>query len=489
MIFKIADGREYFYQWDIDRQIIVDDPTITEVHFCNRTDNCSLVVEVVDGVANVPNKLLQNGYSIRVFGYDGKATMHEATFEVKARTQPADYVYTETVVKSIDEILEAAETVTTTANEFYEFVEDHTLSFTDDGEGNVDLVAVDCEVDLSEYYTKTEVNELIENIDIPETDLTGYATEEYVDAAVKNIEIDESKFASKDHSHAYSSLTDKPVIPSIEGLASEEYVDEAVKNVKVDVDLTDYAKKTDIPDVSKFITSIPDEYVTETELNAKGYLTEHQSLEGYATEKYVDDAIAAIEIPEGGGGGDGKPLYQHTVYLTSNATSTAEGFKAPSFYTTFVCGRAEAFTFASFADYLYSTGSKLAVSGTLRYAGYYSASPAPIDSVYAVSKTELKLVHRKTSENADEIAEISVNSSNLSSFTDTIVLIGAASVVEGGDADLSNYYTKEETYSKTEVDGLIPEPTDLTNYYTKSEVDEAIQTALNAIGVAEGGAY
>ena len=46
--------------------------------------------------------------------------------------------------------------------------------------------------------------------------------------------------------------------------------------------LADYAKKSEIPDVSGFLTSIPDEYVTETELDAKGYLTEHQSLSEYA---------------------------------------------------------------------------------------------------------------------------------------------------------------------------------------------------------------
>ena len=33
---------------------------------------------------------------------------------------------------------------------------------------------------------------------------------------------------------------------------------------------------------SGFITSVPSEYITETELNAKGYLTEHQDLSGYA---------------------------------------------------------------------------------------------------------------------------------------------------------------------------------------------------------------
>jgi hypothetical protein len=59
-----------------------------------------------------------------------------------------------------------------------------------------------------------------------------------------------------------------------------------------ETDLSNYAKKSDIPDVSKFITDIPDEYVTDSELTAKGYLTEHQSLAGLATESYVTDKIA-----------------------------------------------------------------------------------------------------------------------------------------------------------------------------------------------------
>ena len=55
------------------------------------------------------------------------------------------------------------------------------------------------------------------------------------------------------------------------------------------VDLSGYAKTSDIPtktseltNDSGFITTIPSEYITETELNTKGYLTEHQSLENYA---------------------------------------------------------------------------------------------------------------------------------------------------------------------------------------------------------------
>ena len=99
-MFKIYDGREHFWQWDLNQKLIVEDPEINEVHFCNRTDDCSLVVEVVDGLANVPNILLQQDWKIKVYAYSVDHTKHEACFKVKTRSKPADYVYTETEIKS-----------------------------------------------------------------------------------------------------------------------------------------------------------------------------------------------------------------------------------------------------------------------------------------------------------------------------------------------------------------------------------------------------
>ena len=72
-MFKIYDGREYFYQWDLDRKLIVKDKSITQVHFCNRTDESSLVCDVYDEdglrLVNVPNILLQDNWPIRVYLY------------------------------------------------------------------------------------------------------------------------------------------------------------------------------------------------------------------------------------------------------------------------------------------------------------------------------------------------------------------------------------------------------------------------------------
>ena len=91
--------------------------------------------------------------------------------------------------------------------------------------------------------------------------------------------------------------------------ATKEYVDDAISDIEVgDIDLSNYATKddlngkadkTDIPtkvsqleNDSNYLTNIPSEYITETELNNKGYLTEHQDLSNYATKEYVNEAIS-----------------------------------------------------------------------------------------------------------------------------------------------------------------------------------------------------
>ena len=115
-MFKIYDGREHFYQWDLDRKLIVEDPEVTEVHFTNRATNDAYVCEtyVEDGktLVNVPNILLQTNWRIQVYAYDGACTKHDKCYEVIGRSKPVDYVYTETEVKtweSLDARIKALE--------------------------------------------------------------------------------------------------------------------------------------------------------------------------------------------------------------------------------------------------------------------------------------------------------------------------------------------------------------------------------------------
>lgn len=103
-MFKIYDGREYFYQWDIDRKLIIEDPDVKEVHFTNRATNdayvCETYAEDDKTLVNVPNILLQTNWRIQVYAYDGKHTKHDKCYEVRGRSKPVDYVYTETEVKN-----------------------------------------------------------------------------------------------------------------------------------------------------------------------------------------------------------------------------------------------------------------------------------------------------------------------------------------------------------------------------------------------------
>lgn len=108
-MFVIYDGRESFYQWDLNRKLIVDDERIKEVHFCNKTDDCSLVCEVYEEdnlrLVNVPNILLQNDWRIYTYAYTDEFTIYRQCFEVERRSKPSDYVYTETEVKDYERVI------------------------------------------------------------------------------------------------------------------------------------------------------------------------------------------------------------------------------------------------------------------------------------------------------------------------------------------------------------------------------------------------
>ena len=147
-----------------------------------------------------------------------------------------------------------------------------------------------------------------------------------VDIAVPSIDglTKDADLATVAKSGSYEDLSNKPTIPDITGLATETYVDNKVADYTKTADLADvatsgsyndladkptipsldgYAKTSEIPSKvselendSNYLSSIPEEYVTETELSAKGYLTEHQDISGKVDKVEGKSLISDTEI-------------------------------------------------------------------------------------------------------------------------------------------------------------------------------------------------
>ena len=228
-IFKIEDGREKFYQWDLNRRILVEDDSITQVHFANAATTTAYVVSVSAGMANVPNIILQQNFDIKVYGYDKEFTKFEKTFEVEKRSKPQDYVYTETEILNYE----------TLANEINEVKENLGTSIQDYLKENP------ISVDLSDYAKKE---------DIPST--AGLATEEYVNNKVQ-------------------------------GLASTDYVDQAIAAVP-QPDLSNYITNEELQDNAKRF-----EQLIMIRVQLKGYQTAEE------VNSKISDALNAIGVAEG----------------------------------------------------------------------------------------------------------------------------------------------------------------------------------------------
>lgn len=100
---------EHFYQWDINRKLLINDKSVNEVHFANSYSTNALVCAVYekDGkrVVNVPNILLQEHYQINAYLYDNERyTKQLIPIEVIKRKKPDDYVYTETEIKRWEDL-------------------------------------------------------------------------------------------------------------------------------------------------------------------------------------------------------------------------------------------------------------------------------------------------------------------------------------------------------------------------------------------------
>lgn len=151
-------------------------------------------------------------------------------------------------------------------------------------EGKVINIGMGCCVPVvanaDAYYTKSEIDEKLEDIVSSGCCITPEEVDEKISAAT-------------------------------DGYATEQWVLD--QNYITSVDLSNYALKSEIPTVPTNVSAFN---------NDAGYLTQHQSLSGYATEQYVQnytyDKATIDEKVAGGGSFD--PTQYYTTANTYNKT-------------------------------------------------------------------------------------------------------------------------------------------------------------------------
>lgn len=99
MNITLDDGRTELWQWDTGRKIVVDDKSVSEVHYSKYSSTQAIIREVINGKAEIPNFLLQDTHAVTVYAYSGSIengyTVAEKTFNVAKKPKPANYVETE----------------------------------------------------------------------------------------------------------------------------------------------------------------------------------------------------------------------------------------------------------------------------------------------------------------------------------------------------------------------------------------------------------
>ena len=152
--------------------------------------------------------------------------------------------------------------------------------------------SINTKADKSTTYTKTEVNNLINAIDVTDQlpkdlgDLTNNAG--YL-KSIPSEYVTESELAAKKYLTSFTE-TDPTVPTWAKQSTKPKYTATEVGALPASTYIP--KKVSDLENDSGFLTEVPDEYVTETELTAKKYLTAVPDT--YATKVYVDTEIAEL---------------------------------------------------------------------------------------------------------------------------------------------------------------------------------------------------
>ena len=138
---------------------------------------------------------------------------------------------------------------------------------------------------------------------------------------VTSLESEDPIFQEDIHSHSNKEVLDRITQDYFNKWNNKSEFNGSYNNLTDKPDLSIYALKSKIPtktsnltNDSGYLTSIPSEYITETELESKGYLTEHQDISNLATKSELNSKANLSDIPT------------KTSELTNDSNFATEGF-------------------------------------------------------------------------------------------------------------------------------------------------------------------
>lgn len=337
-------------------------------------------------------------------------------------------------------------------------------------EGNKTAGELGIDIDTTNFYTKREVNERIaDSITGIENEFGNYYTKTQSDnkyqpkgnylTSIPSEYVTESELSGKN----YATKSEIPTIPT--NISSFNNDSGYITNSA----LSGYASETYVSDnyqpKGNYLTSIPDIYITETELN---------------------DAIAGL-------GGSDIPYVVITTTTPTSVSLTYTGdlngvinaVKNQTAYNAYFYNKA---MYYGLPYALYGVGFTLydedSKSGSFYVhseggGGKHIVSSLPFSfdgENYYLNNINYSIHNYATVAALDNKQDTLVSGENIKTVNG-ISLLGSGDIVisgsgEGGSVDLGNYYTKGE------VDGLISnlDTSVAENYYTIMEVDELVQS-------------
>lgn len=308
-MLTLNDGRSELWQWDTGRTLSVD-ADCSQVHFSNKVFGRSVDVDVVDGVANIPDILLQTDKDLSVWAFVGTPengyTKISKVFKVNRRNKPADYVFTPPEQTTLDELVERLEKIEESQdpdaikNAVEDYLQNNPIHV-DEKDPTVPDWAKQPE---KPKYTATEVGALPSTTNIPSktselindsgfvnnvvANLVNYylKSETYSRDEVKQLISAIPKFSIKPVSKLPTTDISETTIYLVPGGDGDDLYTEYIRvSSKWEIlgsqkmDLTGYATETYVKDYAQ----------------PKGnYLTEVPK--GYATEQFVKEQIAEAEL-------------------------------------------------------------------------------------------------------------------------------------------------------------------------------------------------